>query len=46
MNVGMLFSGGRLTECFQGLRSVLPVNRKSIIPVRLWGPKEICPLAG
>jgi hypothetical protein len=46
MNVGILFSVGRLTECFRPLHGVLPVNKKSIIPVRLWGAKQFCPPYG
>ncbi len=40
MNVGISFSVGRLTECFRPLHGVLPVNKKSIVPVRLWDPKK------
>ena len=40
MNVGMLFSAGGLTECFQQLRGVLPVNRKSIVRSVFGDPKK------
>jgi hypothetical protein len=46
MNVGHVIFWGRLSECFRPLRGVLPVNKKSIIPVRLWGAKQFCPPYG